>query len=271
MDNFAVFIPVIPGSVYSYFLLNSYIMKILLCNDDGYGAPGLEALACELRKNHQVWIVAPKANRSGASCSMNLFKQMELKSIKENEYSLDGTPVDCIMLALRGDFLPGKPDVVISGINKGGNLGTDILYSGTCGASRQAALYGVPGIALSVEYDGGDISYEALARHAAENLEQMVELVKGPKANEGGTSLKYFLNVNAWSLDSYKGVKYASVSERTYGDKVVVTKDSDGNTYVAFDGSGEKHCYGDRDNDLNVVEQGYIAYTKVLTIDAFEN
>ena len=127
-------------------------MKILLTNDDGIDAPGLNALYRSLLESgNEVWVVAPLSDRSGASCSVSIGRDLLLERRGENRYALDGSPIDCVISALKGGYLPSMPDAVLSGINSGGNLGTEVIYSGTCGAARQACLYSVPGIALRIK------------------------------------------------------------------------------------------------------------------------
>ena len=243
-------------------------MKILMCNDDGYGAEGMEALASLLKKEHDVWIVAPDGNRSGSANAMNLNKELELKKIKDNEYTLSGTPTDCIMAALRGNFLPSRPDVIVSGINKGGNMGSDIVYSGTCGAARQAALYGIPAMALSVEWNNGSLDFIPFAKYAVAVFDKLYSLAKAPKAFEDGVTLRYFVNVNALSLEQYKGMKAASVSERIYGDKLVSRLTEDGRTMVSLVGGGNIISRGNADNDVRTIEDGYVACSLIDTLSS---
>lgn len=126
-------------------------MRILLTNDDGINSPCLNALAVKLKKRHEIWIVAPESERSGSSHSITLKSWLKYKKIDETVYSCSGTPVDCIILA-RLHLIKNNIDMVISGPNIGANLGTDILYSGTAAAARQAVLMGIPALASSL-YD----------------------------------------------------------------------------------------------------------------------
>lgn len=232
-------------------------MKILLANDDGYGAEGIKTLAEILRKHHEVWIVAPSGNRSGASSCIIMNEQQVIRKKTDNEYALDGTPTDCILCALKSDLFPSKPDVVFSGINKYGNLGTDILYSGTCAAAKQAVLCGVPGIALSVEpkiVDGCEIfDYRSLALFADKNLNLLMEYCT-----------EYtFLNVNAPSLYPYAGVKFSSLSKRFYYDKVNIINKNDENLYSTCTGGAEVPFAGDENNDSLLVKNGYVSISSV--------
>ncbi|MBR6040836.1 MAG: 5'/3'-nucleotidase SurE [Clostridia bacterium] len=130
-------------------------MKILLVNDDGVDAVGIRRLIEALSKEHTVWIVAPDRQRSAASMAMTLNMPLRADPREidgaEIAYAVDGTPVDCARLGL-GNLVPEKPDLVISGINHGPNLGSDTLYSGTCGCAQQAAILGVQAIAMSLDH-----------------------------------------------------------------------------------------------------------------------
>lgn len=123
-------------------------MRILLSNDDGYNAPGLIALAQALRQIAEVIVVAPERNRSGASNSLTLDRPLRVNRMEEGVYAVDGTPADCVNLALTG-AVDARPDLVLSGINAGENLGEDVLYSGTVAAAMEGALLGLPAIAIS--------------------------------------------------------------------------------------------------------------------------
>ncbi len=125
-------------------------MRIMLTNDDGIFAPGIRALAASLAGDgHELVIVAPDRERSAASHSITLRKDLRLKEIAKNEYSVDGTPVDCVVIATQR-VLDKPVDLVISGINAGQNMGEDVLYSGTVAAALEASLFGIPAIAVSI-------------------------------------------------------------------------------------------------------------------------
>jgi len=125
-------------------------MNILVSNDDGYDAPGLVALADAMKMIGQVIVVAPLENRSGASSSLSLDRSVKVDRVAEAVYAVDGTPSDCVHLALSGTFLPWKPELVVSGVNNGENMGDDTIYSGTVAAALEAAQFGVQGIAFSM-------------------------------------------------------------------------------------------------------------------------
>ena len=257
-------------------------MKILLTNDDGITAEGLAVLARRLCEENEVYVVAPHRNRSGVSHCITMEKPLLLEKHetvngeKRNGtwYSLEGFPADCVITALRGNFLPGVPDLVFSGINNDANLGTDVIYSGTCAAARQASLYGIPGIALSLCHksdhgDGEESHYEALADFAATHLQLLAGLASGTQMeNEQkklfcGEGLPYFVNVNALSAEGYKGMALAGLSNREYKDSVEI-ENCDGKLYSIFHG-GHILTHGDGADDNTIVQKGYVALSVLHT------
>lgn len=144
--------------------------RILLTNDDGYQAAGLQALAAELRSFADISIAAPNGERSGAAQSLTLRQPIVCHKMAELEWAVDGTPADCVIVALH-KLLPELPDLVISGINHGANLGENVYYSGTVGAAREGVIHHVPGIALSLcskKVDADFAPAARIARRAAE-------------------------------------------------------------------------------------------------------
>ncbi len=228
-------------------------MKILVTNDDGIDAEGLVVLARELRKEHEVWVLAPDRERSGASHSVNLKDPGRVVKKGERDYSCSGTPADCVMLAYLG-ILPFEPDIVVSGINRGPNLGTDILYSGTCAAARQSALYGKPGIAVSCAIRHGPFHYGAAASFVRRNLDRLLEFCSSDQ----------FVNVNAPSNDdeSLAG-RWASMSRRHYHDGVQPFKAPDGGLYCFLE-PGNTESIGAEHSDEAIVAAGLIAVSAVL-------
>jgi len=189
-------------------------MNIFLTNDDGLGSPGLNALENELGKKHSLWTVAPEKEMSGQSHSITLIEGLKLNRVSENRFSVRGTPVDCINLGFQA-VIPSKPDLMISGINRGPNLGTDIVYSGTCAAAREAGLRGIPSIAVSCSSMKGPWNYSEAAAFIAENLENFLELWQPD----------VFLNIN-WPDNSgnkknKKKVRLTFPGKRRYKDKLI--------------------------------------------------
>src|SRR5215813_12001496 len=136
--------------------------RILLTNDDGYNAPGLCALADALADFAEASIVAPSSEKSGAAQSLTLRQPIVTQQVAERRWSVDGTPADCVIVALH-KLLPERPDMVISGINFGANLGENVYYSGTVGAAREAALHHLPAIAMSLCSKARDLNFEPSA------------------------------------------------------------------------------------------------------------
>src|SRR5580658_5634000 len=136
---------------------------ILLTNDDGIHAAGLRALAAELDGFAKLSIVAPSREQSGAAQSLTLRQPIICHELGEREWAVDGTPADCVIVALH-KLLPEKPDMVISGINSGANLGENVYYSGTVGAAREAALHHIPALAMSLCSKKAGATFDAAAR-----------------------------------------------------------------------------------------------------------
>ena len=239
-------------------------MNLLLTNDDGFNAEGLVTLANELSKEHNVYVLAPSSNRSAVSHCITMYQQLELKKIDENVWACSGFPADCVFTAIRSElFSDVKFDAVISGINKGPNMGTDIIYSGTCSGARQGALFNIPSIALSVDSHNKKFSldsvfdYQSLATFVRKNLNKLIEIAA--KAEN-----KVFLNINAPTVESYKGVKFCnSLCKRNYGDSIELMKTNDekvfNTKYILGNGRTEPNC----DDDFSAINAGYIAISGV--------
>lgn len=244
-------------------------MNLLLTNDDGYGAAGLECLKNRLKADgHKVYVLAPDGNRSAVSHGMT-FASLDFKKINDCEWTCSGKPVDCVVSALRSDMFPEKIDAVLAGINAGFNLGSDIVYSGTCAAARQAVMYNVPGIALSVEPDGdssyvdpfsaGKLKYDfnGMADFVSRNIEALVGLAKTdvPVA---------FVNVNAVSGAKYKeAVVCNRLSNRIYDDVVTLGEPVEGNLYKStFRGNHPESAY-EPDSDYTAIAEGKVSVSVV--------
>lgn len=236
-------------------------MNLLLTNDDGFDSKGIQILADKLSAEHNVFIIAPDRNRSAVSNCIKMYESQELVKKGPGRWTCSGFPADCVINGVRSSLLGVKIDAVLSGINQGSNLGSDIIYSGTCAAARQAALYKIPGIALSLDPVDWKIvrtdrmKFDALADFAAKNIENFVNVLK---PYDG----KYFLNINAVSADSYRGVKTGrSLCKRQYEDSIrLIDKGSCMQTDF-IPGQGETLC--EEDGDFSVVRSGYISVSTV--------
>jgi len=163
-------------------------MKILISNDDGYLAPGIVALADVLSAIAEITVVAPDSNRSGSSNSLTLDRPLSVERAANGFYYVNGTPSDCVHVALTG-LLPERPDLIVSGINQGQNMGDDTLYSGTVAAATEGFLFGIPAIAFSQLHKGW-AELDAAARVARDIVERQFDALPKP----------YLLNVNIPNL-----------------------------------------------------------------------
>ncbi len=231
-------------------------MRILLTNDDGVRAEGIRAAAEALSARHEVYVVAPSENRSAVSHGITMERNLEIEELGRNVWSCSGLPADCVLTALKTGLLPAPPDAVVSGINAGANIGTDLLYSGTAAAARQAVIYGVPAVALSLEFNGpGPLLYGALARFASENMETLASLsdVRHPAV---------FVNVNALSLPSYHDARLTdALSFRDYSDSVSLRREG-GRTVSVFHGGVPVSETG-AGFDFSVCADGAVAVSRV--------
>lgn len=236
-------------------------MNILISNDDGYEAEGIKVLAKRLAKEHKVYVIAPSSNRSAVSSHITMYNPTEIKMVDERVWACSGMPADCVCVALLSNLFDFKFDVVIGGINYGANMGTDIVYSGTCSVARQAVLDGVPGIAVScdpVDWEKAakeGMKFEALADFVAKNLETLVSLVQFENP-------RMFVNVNGISADSYKGVVFAEeLCIRNYGDKLEIEERD--NSLVSVYKMGDNVTVRNPKSDHTLCTDGYITISRV--------
>ena len=243
-------------------------MNLLLSNDDGFDSEGINILAKKLSQNHNVYLIAPDSNRSAVSNHISMTASNTLVKIYENIWSCSGYPGDCVFVGLESNLLGVKIDGVVSGINKGANMGTDIIYSGTCAIARQAVLSGIPAVALSLDPVSWDtikqdgFKFEALADFASKNIEKLLSLSKmePPRA---------FVNINALSVENYKGVKFAEKPcTRVYGDKTIVIHDKDDKYHTEFV-MGRNQTPLLSNTDFGICREGYIEISLVYADPIF--
>jgi 5'-nucleotidase len=193
---------------------------ILLTNDDGYQAEGLRALAAALEGFATVSIVAPSREQSGTAQSLTLRQPIVCNQIAEREWAIDGTPADCVIVALH-KLLPEKPDMVISGINHGANLGENVYYSGTVGAAREGALHHIPSVAMSLCSKKEKVKFENSARVARAAAELILK---------EGLPDQVLLNVNV--PEPWNGsVKFTRQSQKITRNQLTEGKDPRGRSY----------------------------------------
>ena len=230
-------------------------MRILLSNDDGYFAPGLERLAAALATRAEITVVAPEADRSGASNSLTLDRPLTVRRAPSGFLFVNGTPTDCVHLAVTG-LLDHLPDLVISGINLGANMGDDTIYSGTVAAATEGFLLGIPSIAISLASKTAT-HFETAAAVALELLDRHERQPLGAR----------LLNVNVPDLPRamLKGFRITRLGRRHKAENVVVAKSPRGETVYWVGAAGAAADAGEG-TDFHAVEQGYASVTP-LQID----
>ena len=232
-------------------------MKILLTNDDGYNAPGILALFEILGDDHEVMLVAPDREKSAIGHGITLNKPMKINSVNLSNggkgYALNGTPADCVKLGLF-KFYTSVPDLVISGINPGSNTGVNINYSGTVGAAREAALNGIPAIAVSIFKKGSVSDFNDMAEFTA----QIVDRITDFNLPQG-----VFLNMNAPDIpvNEARGVKITRQAMDNLSKKFEKRIDPRGQTYYWYGRIGKIKGHGN--TDVNALLKNYISITPV--------
>lgn len=222
---------------------------ILVTNDDGINSEGIRSLSKALKKLGIVYIVAPDSEQSGVSHSLSLRKPIKVEKTGVRSYQVAGTPTDCVLLAIK-KILPSLPSIIVSGINKGPNLGDDVTYSGTVSAAMEGTLFGINSIAFSLaSYNDHDFKASALISAS------LVKSILNKKLPSNT-----FLNVNIPNvdLDKIKGMKITHQGNRIYQDYIRKEIGKDGKEYCWIE---SKEPYGEYDNgsDLQAIREGYVS------------
>jgi 5'-nucleotidase len=227
-------------------------MHILVSNDDGILASGLEYLAEACRSVAQVTVVAPDREQSGTSHSLTMHRPIRARRRPDGAFQVDGTPTDCVLLAL-GDLLDDKPDFVFSGVNHGPNMGEDVLYSGTVAAAMEGVTLGVPGVAISLA--GSDPEILTTYREVLAKLVQQITSVRDFPAST-------ILNINLPDrpAGNVKGVKVTSLGSRYFSESLTRMKDPWGRD-MHWIGGGTITWTGGEDSDHRAVAEGFISLT----------
>jgi 5'-nucleotidase len=231
-------------------LLSRRILLILVTNDDGIHSPGILTLAEDLATLGEVVVVAPDRERSAVGHSLTLHSPLRADEIRPGFFAVDGTPTDCVNLGIHG-LLPRRPDLVVSGINRGGNLGDDITYSGTVAAAMEATLMGVPAFAVSLE--GHSFQKEDFAK-AGECAAYLASLVL-----QHGLPTDTFLNMNV-PPGTPAGFRLTRQGKRRYGEVVVEKMDPRGRKYYWI-GGGELGFQDVEGTDFHAVQAGHVSIT----------
>ena len=231
-------------------------MRLLCTNDDGILAFGLDCLVRAASQIGEVTVVAPDREQSATSHSLTLHRPIRPIRRGERRWQLDGTPTDCVMIAVEA-LMPERPDFVLSGINHGQNMGEDVLYSGTVSAAMEGLTLGVPSMAIS--YAGGDLRADPAL--LAEQVEVLTRLLRHI------TSLPNFppdtlLNINLPPLPGaqIKGVRLTTLGRRVYSDSLMRMRDPWGRE-ILWIGGGSAAWSGREDSDFRAVREGYISLT----------
>lgn len=227
-------------------------MFILCTNDDGYLAPGLEVLAGAARVLGDVHVVAPDREQSAQSHALTMHFPLRARLVREGVHHVDGTPTDCVAVAL-GALLERKPDLVLSGVNHGPNMGEDVLYSGTVAAAMEATILGIPAVAVS--YAGRDPAHLQTYGPLLESL--LPQLV-----TRGEFPAETLLNVNLPPIDAstVQGVQVTRLARRVYVDSLTRAHDPNGREYFWI-GGGNVEWSAPEGTDFHAVNNGYVSVT----------
>ena len=231
-------------------------MKILSSNDDGYQAPGIVALYEALKAVADVDVVAPEHNNSAKSNALTLHSPLYVHTAPNGFRYVNGTPADCVHIALTG-LLGYRPDLVVSGINNGANMGDDTIYSGTVGAAMEGYLFGIPAIAFS-QTEKGWAHLDAAARKARELVEQLTD----PSGGLGQGPSPWLLNVNIPNLpaEQIKPVRVARLGRRHAAERVITQTSPRGETMYWIGSAGAAKDEGEG-TDFHASAQGHVTVT----------
>lgn len=229
--------------------------RILVSNDDGINAPGLKVLERIAKSlSDDVWVVAPESEQSASGHSLTLTLPLRVRRISRRRFAVNGTPTDSVLLGVQHIVTGRRPDLVLSGVNAGGNLGEDITYSGTVAAAMEGALMGIPSIALSqVRVYGENVRWAAAEHHAADVVRRLVAL---------GWPRNVLMNVNFPDVapEDVSGIKITVQGRRKIGDAVTTGRDPRGYDYVWI-GTERDEDPSFEGSDLKAVNEGRISIT----------
>jgi 5'-nucleotidase len=229
-------------------------MRILVTNDDGIRAKGIQTLKEALEPLGTVWVVAPDREQSAASHALTLSRPLRITRHGPREFSVDGTPTDCVLVAIKGvdGLVEPKPDIVLSGINHGPNMGEDVTYSGTVSAAIEGRLLGRPSVALSMV--AWEPNHFETAGRVALGIVKMIQSAGLP----GSTLLN--VNVPDCSFDEIRGVRVTKLGNRVYRDAIIPKTDPRGKPYYWIGGE-DPEWEDDDQSDFNAVQEGFISMT----------
>lgn len=231
-------------------------MNILLTNDDGIHAQGINVLYKCLSRKHSVYIVAPDKEKSGCSSAITMKEELKIETLSENRFAVHGFTADCVNVGLKGDILP-EIDLVISGINHGPNCGDDIYFSGTVAGARVGYIYGITGIAVSLDCYGDSSNFIGASQF-------MLEFIEDFRAREFKNPV--LLNINYPDLPKEKisEIKYTKLGKREYRDSYRILYKDKNEIRMQFTGGMTGH--ENLDSDITELKKGHISITP-LTLD----
>lgn len=232
-------------------------MKILISNDDGIFSKGIEVLQTLMRDFGDVMTVAPLSDQSGMAHALTLNRPLRVQKLKEDQYLIDGTPADCVHFAIQDLYQGKKPDLIISGINHGANLGEDVWYSGTVGAAIEGSLMGIRSVAISlVSYETSEFHFDPVAHFVKTRLKTLLEM--GSK----NPDIIYNINIPSLKQDSIEDIRFTRLGSRRYKSTLVSKLDPRGKVYFWI--GGEKlefdHVEG---TDSNAIRNKAISITPI--------
>lgn len=239
--------------------------RILISNDDGVDAPGIQLLERIARTlSDDVWVVAPALEQSGAGHSLSLHKPLRLKQVGERRYSVDGTPTDAVLVGVMEVMKDKRPDLMLSGINRGSNLAEDVTYSGTVSAAMEATLLEIPSIAFSNQFppptggrEGGhEISWDVPEKYTADIIRALAKL---------DFPHDRLMNVNfpARALSQVKGVKVTTQGRRKLDDNLHRRIDPQGRPYIWIGGQRTEPFNSHPESDFHKIAEGFITVTPI--------
>lgn len=231
-------------------------MRLLLSNDDGILAHGLECLIAAAEPLGEVWVVAPDREQSATSHSLTLHHPVRPVKRGERRWQVDGTPTDCVMLGIEA-LLPERPDFVLSGVNHGQNMGEDVLYSGTVAAAMEGLALGIPSVAIS--FAGGDLRADvSLLREQVPVLTPLLRHIFSLRPFPANTLFN--VNLPPRRGGDIKGVRLTRLGSRVYSNLLQPMKDPWGRD-IFWIGGGEITWSGEEDSDFRAVREGYVSVT----------
>ncbi len=225
------------------------MIRILVTNDDGHFSPGIHALATALRDVGEVVIVAPQTEASAVGHALTLRRPLRVERVSEDVFAVDGTPTDCVNIAI-DQILTHKPDIIVSGINKGFNIGDDVTYSGTVAGALEGALLGFPAIAVSQQFTRETFDFTAAAAFAAQMTAAVLASPLPPRS---------FLNINVPG-GAIQGVKTTVQARRNHITKVAQRLDPRQRPYFWIEEASDDWDF-EENSDHNAVKNGFISVT----------